>query len=143
MCPIVPTLQCGFVRSNFSFAINQLLAPSSSSKPNLLRRRCRTSRSTPREIVVFQSAVPIEATLQTARTLIETWPERLRSSDANSRNPSLCTEPIQETRTAFPYSNTLRPDPTTSANCRQLRTPPQTQPAGHSQPKISDQLRTA
>src|SRR5437764_13045342 len=29
MCPIVPTLQCGLFRSNFSFAISQLLAPSS------------------------------------------------------------------------------------------------------------------
>src|SRR5579863_3673519 len=28
MCPIVPTLQCGLVRSNFSFAITQPLAPS-------------------------------------------------------------------------------------------------------------------
>jgi hypothetical protein len=26
-------LQCGLLRSNFSFAINQLLAPSSKSKP--------------------------------------------------------------------------------------------------------------
>src|SRR5579862_9633849 len=42
MCPIVPTLQCGLFRSNFSFAINQLSAPkllASAQKPFVILRR--------------------------------------------------------------------------------------------------------
>src|ERR1700719_3625788 len=47
MGPIVPTLQCGLFRSNFSFAITQLLAPSSNpchpERRSLPRRTCATS----------------------------------------------------------------------------------------------------
>src|ERR1051326_8375659 len=48
MCPIVPTLQCGLLRSNFSFAIlDQLLSrPNSSAalKKSFAPRSCRAIR---------------------------------------------------------------------------------------------------
>jgi hypothetical protein len=31
MCPIVPTFTCGFVRSNFSFAMRVILEPASAA----------------------------------------------------------------------------------------------------------------
>jgi hypothetical protein len=37
MWPIVPTLQCGLLRSNFSFAITQLLAPKLLAQTLVLR----------------------------------------------------------------------------------------------------------
>jgi hypothetical protein len=34
MCPIVPTFTCGFVRSNFSFAMRVILNPPSQTPPS-------------------------------------------------------------------------------------------------------------
>jgi len=145
MCPIVPTLQCGFVRSNFCFAITQLLAPkplASSSKPNLLLRRPDARSKRPKTAL----SRPIhlkESSFETARTPSGTANENSQNLDARPRDLSLDTVETPEPRTTTQFPGSHWPHTKFSAKHHPHRKPLPNPPAGHPSPKICDRQRTA
>src|SRR6185312_13007415 len=109
MCPIVPTFTCGFVRSNFSFAIFLVLSLPK-LELNLRRLRTRPRSTNPAALHSRSTSAPLSL-LRTASHP----PETIRGTFQNlcaipsGRNSNTLLPPL--TRTATLFAGSLLPSP--------------------------------